>query len=75
MARPFSPAAAVAANRYLIVPCEADGCGDLAVIWDRIEEQVIDVVSAAASARWSDEDLMWEEFHAPAERTDFAMAA
>lgn len=74
MAR-FAPHAAVAASRYLIVPCEADGCGDLAVIWDRIEEQVIDVVSAAASARWSDEDLMWEEFHSPAERPAFAMAA
>ena len=37
MARAFAPHAAVAASRYLIVPCEADGCGDLAVIWDRIE--------------------------------------
>ena len=47
MARSFAPHAAVAASRYLIVPCEADGCGDLAVIWDRLEEQVIDVIDAA----------------------------
>ena len=28
MARRFAPNASVAASRYLIVPCEADGCGD-----------------------------------------------
>ena len=50
MARRFAPHASVAASRYLIVPCEADGCGDLAVIWDRLEEQVIDVIDARASA-------------------------
>ena len=47
MAR-FQPNTAVNANRYLIVPCEADGSSDLAVIWDRLEEQVVDVISAAA---------------------------
>ncbi len=57
----FTPAAMVADSRYLIVPCEAEGCGDLAVIWDRLEEQVVDVISAAASARYSDEDLLWDE--------------
>ena len=61
MARAFSPAASIAASRYLIVPCEAEGCGDLAVIWDRLEEQVVDVISAAASRRYSDEDLLWDE--------------
>jgi hypothetical protein len=67
MARPFRfadrfrPTAMVADSRYLIVPCEAEGCGDLAVIWDRLEEQVVDVISAAASARYSDEDMLWDE--------------
>ena len=67
---------AVAANRYLIVPCEADGCGDLAVIWDRLEEQVIDVIDARLSARYADEDALWDEARPafdPAE--DFRMAA
>ena len=31
MASRFAPAAAVNANRYLIVPCEAEGCADLAI--------------------------------------------
>jgi len=64
MARAFAPHAAVSANRYLIVPCEADGCSDLAVIWDRLEEQVVYVIDAAASARYSDEDALWDEFRA-----------
>ncbi|MGV3580467.1 hypothetical protein [Brevundimonas sp.] len=62
MAHAFAPHAAINASRYLIVPCEANGCGDLAVIWDRLEEQVIDVIDARASARYSDEDAMWDEF-------------
>lgn len=62
MAHAFAPHAAVNASRYLIVPCEAAGCGDLAVIWDRLEEQVIDVIDARASARYSEEDAMWDEF-------------
>ena len=61
MASRFAPAAAINSSRYMIVPCEADGCGDLAVIWDRLEEQVVDVISAAASARYSDEDALWDE--------------
>jgi hypothetical protein len=76
MARAFDPAAHVAANRYLIVTCEADGCGDLAVIWDRLEEQVIDVIDARLSARYAEEDALWDEARpafAPAE--DFRMAA
>ena len=60
MAR-FQPNTAVNTNRYLIVPCEADGSLDLAVIWDRLEEQVVDVISAAAIARYSDEDALWDE--------------
>ncbi len=71
----FSPAAAVAANRYLIVPCEADGCGDLAVIWDRLEEQVIDVIDARASARYSDEDALWDEARGGGGETEWRMAA
>ncbi|MNX43138.1 hypothetical protein D3C86_735760 [compost metagenome] len=58
------PAKKTFADRYMIVPCEAEG--DLAVIWDRQEEQVVDVISASASSRYSDEDALWDEFHAPA---------
>ena len=75
MAR-FAPHAAVAASRYLIVPCEAAGSEDLAVIWDRLEEQVVDVISARAAARYSDEDQLWDEFHTPmAAEPAYAMAA
>ena len=76
MARTFAPAAAVNASRYLIVPCEAEGCADLAVIWDRLEEQVVDVISAASALRYSDEDALWDEARPafdPSE--DFRMAA
>jgi hypothetical protein len=64
------------ADRYLTVPCDADGCSDLAVIWDRLEEQVIDVIDARLSARYADEDALWDEARPafdPAE--DFRMAA
>lgn len=80
MARTFAPHAAPrsqgAASRYLIVPCEADGCGDLAVIWDRLEEQVVDVIHARAPAGYADEDALWDEARPafdPAE--DFRIAA
>lgn len=76
MASAFAPAAHVNASRYLIVPCEADGCGELAVIWDRLEEQVIDVIDARLSARYADEDALWDEARPvfdPAE--DFRIAA
>lgn len=74
MARAFDPAAHVAANRYLIVPCEAEA--GLAVIWDRLEEQVIDVIDARLSARYAEEDALWDEARPafdPAE--DFRLAA
>lgn len=58
MAR-FTPAAQVAASRYLIVPCETET--GLAVIWDRLEEQVIDVIDARQSARYAEEDALWDE--------------
>ena len=69
------PARKAFADRYMIVPCEAEG--DLAVIWDRQEEQVVDVISAAPSSRYSDEDALWDEFHAPAvaPHSDWRMAA
>ena len=69
------PAKKTFADRYMIVPCEAEG--DLAVIWDRQEEQVVDVISASASSRYSDEDALWDEFHAPAvvAHSDWRMAA
>lgn len=76
MARAFAPQNAVNAARYMIVPCEADGCSDLAVIWDRLEEQVVDVIDARASARYSDEDVLWDEARAADVRCDdFRMAA
>lgn len=59
-------ARAALSDRYLIVPCDPSGAGGLAVIWDRREEQVIDVISSAASARYAEEDALWDEFHAPA---------
>lgn len=34
-------------KRFLLVPCEAPGCEDLTIVWDRQEEQVIDVMSRA----------------------------
>lgn len=74
MAR-FQPAHAINASRYLIVPCEADGSSDLAVIWDRLEEQVVDVISAAASSRYSDEDALWDEGRALAAEPVWQMAA
>lgn len=58
---PFSPETAVAARRYLIVPCEADGCADLAVVWDRLEEQVVEVIKTGG-ARYGYEDALWDEF-------------
>lgn len=69
------PAKKTFADRYMIVPCEAEG--DLAVIWDRQEEQVVDVISASASSRYSDEDALWDEFHAPAvaPHSDWRIAA
>lgn len=38
---------AVTDGRFLLVPCEAPGCEDLTIIWDRQEEQVIDVMTRA----------------------------
>lgn len=79
MASRFAPAAAINSSRYMIVPCEADGCGDLAVIWDRLEEQVVDVISAAASARYSDEDALWDQVRSDDARSfddaEYRMAA
>ena len=72
----FSPSRAVAANRYLVVPCEAEGCEDLAVIWDRLEEQVVDVISAAAANRYSYEDDLWDEARGmDTSAQDFRLAA
>ena len=77
MASRFSPQTAVNSSRYMIVPCEAEGCADLAVIWDRLEEQVVDVISAAASARYSDEDALWDEARGDEAQAfdDYRMAA
>ncbi|MBN9465375.1 hypothetical protein [Brevundimonas sp.] len=74
MAR-FHLQTAINAERYIIVPCEADGSSDLAVIWDRFEEQVVDVISAAASSRYSDEDALWDEGRADQVQPEWRMAA
>jgi hypothetical protein len=74
MARAFDPAAHIAASRYLIVPCETEA--GLAVIWDRLEEQVIDVIDARLSARYADEDALWDEARPLFDPAgDFRMAA
>ncbi|MDB5420468.1 MAG: hypothetical protein JWR59_415 [Brevundimonas sp.] len=71
----FAPHAAINSSRYMIVPCEADGCSDLAVIWDRLEEQVIDVISAAAFHAYSDEDALWDEARSVSDPFEYRMAA
>ncbi|WP_292224083.1 hypothetical protein [Brevundimonas sp.] len=71
----FQPLQSINASRYMIVPCEADGSSDLAIIWDRLEEQVVDVISAAASSRYSDEDALWDEGRAQPVETEWRMAA
>ncbi len=75
MARAFASQILANTNRYLIVPCEADGCSDLAVIWDRLEEQVVDVIDASASRRYSDEDALWDEARTVADPFEYRMAA
>jgi len=64
-----------ATDRYLIVPCEAQGCADLAIIWDRLEEQVVDVIDASASHRRLPEDEMWDEARAFRDEVEWRMAA
>lgn len=44
-------------TRYLVVPCEAPDCRDLAVIWDTVEEQVVDVLTLDAARRYTGDDL------------------
>ena len=70
----YAHAAAVNEARYLIVPCEAEGSRDLAVIWDRLEEQVVDVIDAS-SGGWSVEDDLWEEATQATADHDWRMAA
>jgi len=70
----FDPATTVATNRYLIVPCEGRS-KDLAVIWDRLEEQVVDVIDRRAAARWTEEDALWDEARAVMEDEPLRMAA
>ena len=67
MLRPFERKSY--ADRYLIVPCETET--DLAVIWDRQEEQVVDVI-CAPMGRYSEEDAMWDEFRSASELSALA---
>lgn len=75
MAR-FNPETAVAARRYILVPCEAEGSTDLAVIWDRLEEQVVEVIKTGG-ARYGYEDALWDEYRHgfEAEETVMPLAA
>ena len=70
----FAPRQTVNDARYLIVPCEAEGCADLAVIWDRLEEQVVDVIDASAG-RYGEEDALWDEARTWSEPVDWRAAA
>lgn len=60
----FAQTAIAPADRYLTVPCDGDGCHDLAVIWDRLEEQVVDVIQLAGRPAYSEEDQLWDEARA-----------
>ena len=74
MTAAFAPRQTVHDARYLIVPCDAEGCADLAVIWDRLEEQVVDVIDASAG-RYTDEDALWDEARTWVEPMDWRAAA
>ena len=44
----------------VVTPCEgADR--DLCVVWDPIEEQIVDVLPAARAGRYGEEDDLWAE--------------
>lgn len=70
----FDPAAVVTTNRYMIVPCDGPSA-DLSVIWDRLEEQVVDVIDRRAAARWTEEDALWDEGRVDGAAHGWAMAA
>ena len=70
----FHTQAAVAEARYMVVPCEGRS-KDLAVIWDRLEEQVVDVIDRRAAARWTEEDALWDEGRAALDSEPMRMAA
>lgn len=42
-------------DRYLIIPCESEPA--LAVIWDRLEEQVFDVIDSREAAKHVEDAL------------------
>jgi len=44
----------------VVTPCEGPD-RDLCVIWDPVEEQIVDVVPAALAGRYGDEDDLWAE--------------
>lgn len=45
-------------GRYLVSPCES--APDLAVIWDKLEEQVLDVIDSRMAARYAADDALWD---------------
>lgn len=44
----------------VVVPCDAPD-RDLCVLWDPIEEQIVDVLPRAELGAYADEDDLWHE--------------
>ena len=44
----------------VVTPCEGPD-RDLCVVWDPIEEQIVDVVPASRVGRYAEEDDLWAE--------------
>lgn len=44
----------------VVTPCEGPD-RDLCVVWDPIEEQIVDVLPVSKAGRYADEDDLWAE--------------
>ncbi|MBN8551448.1 MAG: hypothetical protein J0L52_00965 [Caulobacterales bacterium] len=44
----------------VVTPCEGPD-RDLCVVWDPIEEQIVDVLPASRAGRYGEEDDLWAE--------------
>ena len=44
----------------VVTPCDGPD-RDLCVVWDPIEEQIVDVLPASRAGRYADEDDLWME--------------
>jgi hypothetical protein len=47
-------------ERFRVIYCEAEGCEDMAVIWDNLEQQVLDVIDARTAAKYADDSSLWD---------------